>query len=75
MLTSAPTGRPRLAILDIFIWVEKFTTMATGMVQRFPLKKHPSCSPTWLSSSDANTTTQWISYDHAFQSEALALPT
>ncbi len=35
---SAPTGRPRLAISDISVWVERFATMAAIMAQRFPEK-------------------------------------
>ena len=72
-----PTGRPappRLPVSDISVWVEKFSTMAAIMVQRFP-EKAPElfayqalivrCERNYRAS-------QWIAYDRAFRREALA---
>ncbi len=33
-----PTGRPRLPISDISVWVEKYSTMDAILIQRFPEK-------------------------------------
>ncbi len=69
-----PTGRPRLPVSDISVWVEKFSTMAAILIQRFP-KKGPEllayqalivrCERNYRGS-------QWVAYDRAFRREALA---
>ena len=73
---SAPTGRPRLAISDISVWVEKFATMAAILAQRFP-EKAPELFAylALIVRCERNyQPAQWVAYDRAFRREALALP-
>ncbi len=69
-----PTGHPRLPISDISVWVEKYSTLAAILIQRFP-EKGPEVLPyqALIVRCERNYRgSQWVVYDRAFRCEALA---
>ncbi len=65
---------PRPPISDISVWIEKFSTMAALLAQRFP-EKAPElfAYQALIVRSERNYRgRQWVSYDRAFRREALA---